>query len=112
MDDEVPFPSHINRHGGVYQYVRRIPDDIRDAFPSSRIQRSLRTRDQAEARAMAVRVAAEVEAQFALAHRKKGVILCVTPVDDWTRVDRQTLADWFTATLIEDDHRKSLPAHR
>lgn len=108
MDDDMPFPSHVTRRGAVYQYVRRIPDDIRDAFPSSRIQRSLRTRDPAEARALAARVAVEVEAQFALARRKKGVTLAVTPVDDWAWTDWRMLADWFTATLIEDDHRKSL----
>lgn len=59
-----------------------------------------------EARALAARVAVEV--QFALARRKKGVTLAVTPVDGWAWTDWQTLADWFTATLIEDEHRKSL----
>lgn len=83
MDDDMPFPSHVTRRGAVHQYVRRIPDDIRDAFVSSRIQKSLRIRDPTEALALAARVAAEVEAQFALARRKKGVTLAATPVDDW-----------------------------
>ena len=41
---------------------------------------------------------------------RRGVTLGFTPVDGWAWKDWQTLADWFTATLIEDDHRKTLTA--
>lgn len=38
MDDEdVPFASHITKRGRIYQYVRRVPEDLADAFPFSRI---------------------------------------------------------------------------
>ena len=49
MDDEMPFASHITKRGRVYQYVRRVPEDIADGFAFTRVQRSLRTTDRATA---------------------------------------------------------------
>ena len=36
MDDEMPFASHITKRGRIYQYVRRVPDDIANSFPFAR----------------------------------------------------------------------------
>ena len=47
MDDEMPFASHIVRRGRIYQYIRRVPEDLADGFPYSSVQRSLRTPDRA-----------------------------------------------------------------
>ena len=108
MDDELPFAAHIVRRGPVYQYVRRIPDDVRDASPLSRIQRSLRTREKAHAFSAAASVHAEVERQFAAARRAKGVTLHVIPLDGWEGPDWQKLADWFEASLSEQDWQARL----
>lgn len=99
----MPFASHIVKRGRMYQYVRRVPEDIADRFPYSRIQRSLRTPEKARAFEAAARVHAEVEQQFAHARRNKGATLDLTPVDDWEWPDWRLLADWFKAILIEDD---------
>ena len=48
-DDEMTFASHVIKRGSVYRYIRRVPDNIRGAMATSRIQRSLRTRDKADA---------------------------------------------------------------
>jgi hypothetical protein len=109
MDDEdVPFASHITKRGRIYQYVRRVPEDLADAFPFSRIQRSLRTVDRATAYEAGARVHSEVEKQFAGARRKKGATLNVIPIDGWDWSDWRLLADWFKATLVEDDWRARL----
>ena len=106
MDDEdVPFASHITKRGRIYQYVRRVPEDLADAFPFSRIQRSLRTADRATAYEAGARVHSDVEKQFAGARRKKGATLNVIPTDGWDWSDWRLLADWFKATLVEDDWR-------
>ena len=110
MDDEMPFASHIVKRGRMYQYVRRVPEDIADRFPYSRIQRSLRTPEKARAFEAAARVHAEVEQQFAHARRNKGATLDLMPVDDWEWPDWRLLADWFKAVLIEDDWQVSLEA--
>jgi hypothetical protein len=102
MDDELPFASHIVRRGRTYQYVRRVPADLIDAFPFSRVQRSLRTPGGAVAYEAGARVHSEVERQFAAARRKKGTTLNVIPVGD------SQLADWFGAALLEADWRERL----
>ncbi len=102
-DDEMAFASHVTKRGSVYQYVRRVPDDIRDAVATSRIQRSLRTRVKAEAYKAAAAVHDEVEKQFAFARRSKGVTIDVIPIGDWEWSDWQALADWFKADLVERD---------
>ncbi|WP_428040676.1 DUF6538 domain-containing protein [Devosia psychrophila] len=37
-------PAHVALGNGVYQYVRRVPEDLVHAFAGPRIQRSLKTR--------------------------------------------------------------------
>jgi hypothetical protein len=49
-----------------------------------------------------------VEKQFAGARRKKGATLNVIPTDGWDWSDWRLLADWFKATLVEDDWRARL----
>jgi hypothetical protein len=105
MDDKMAFASHIVKRGEIYWYVRRVPKDIADAFPLRRVQRSLRTNDRATAYAVGARVHAEIEAQFAAARRNKGATLDLVPTDDWTWPDWRALAEWFKATLADEDWR-------
>ncbi|MGO9772052.1 MAG: DUF6538 domain-containing protein [Roseiarcus sp.] len=104
----MPFASHITKRGRMYQYVRRVPEDIADGFAFSRVQRSLRTTDRATAYEAGARVHFEVEKQFAAARRKKGTTINVIPVDDWDWLDWSQLADWFNAVLCEEDWRVRL----
>jgi hypothetical protein len=46
--------NHITRRKGMCQYVRRVPEDLRDAFPFARVQKSLGTRDARVAREAAL----------------------------------------------------------
>jgi hypothetical protein len=108
MDDDLAFASHITKRGRIYQYIRRVPDDLADVFPFARIQRSLRTSDRAAAYAAASHVHAEFEKHFTVLRRKKGAAIGIIPTDDWTWSDWSQLAEWFKATLIEDDWRARL----
>jgi hypothetical protein len=108
MDDELPFASHITKRGRVYQNVRRVPEDLGDAFPFARVQRSLRTQDRATAYEAAARVRSEIEKRFAAARRKKGTTVNVIPIDDWDWTDWSQLADSFKAVLLDEDWRMRL----
>ena len=44
-DDDV-IANHITLRNDVCQYVRRVPEDLRDAFPFTRIQKSLGVRSR------------------------------------------------------------------
>ena len=103
MDDPMKLPPYVLLRGKVLQYVRRIPSDVAHAFPVIRIQRTLATPDAAEAYAAAARITTELDAQFAGIRREKGFTVGVIHVDSWTWSDWESLADWFKATLIEDD---------
>ena len=108
MSDEVAFSSHVIKRGEIYQYVRRIPEDVAHAFPIVRIQRSLKTRDKSKAYAAAAEVHQEVERRIAEARRAAGVTLDVISVADWTWPDWQALADWMHAWLLEEDWKERL----
>ena len=108
MDDELAFASHIAKRGRVYQYVCRVPEDLGDAFPFAKVQRSLRTQDRATAYEAAARVHSEIEKRFAAARRRKGTTVNAIPVDDWDWTDWRQLTDWFQAVLLDEDWRMRL----
>ncbi len=110
MDDDLPFASYITKRGRIYQYVRRVPEDLAGAFPFARVQRSLRTADSATAYKAGAHVHDEIEKRFAALRRKRGVTLDAIPTDGWTWPDWRHLADWFKASLVEDDWRARLKA--
>lgn len=104
MDDEsMPLPSHVTLRNGVYQYVRRVPDDIAEAFASARIQRSLKTRLPSEARIRSARIDIEIEKQFADARAKRGFRIEPVFNEGWTWPDWEKAFAWLTATWIEED---------
>jgi integrase len=41
--------KYLQMRGGVYQYVRRVPSELKDKYPSSTIRITLNTKDQSEA---------------------------------------------------------------
>ena len=102
-------PIHVTKRGDVYQYVRRIPDDIASAFKVSRIQRSLRTRDKARALSEAAKLNDAVELQFAEVRAKLGVAFDLCDISDWTAADWEEVARWFEARLVQDDLERRLP---
>lgn len=104
MDDEsVPLPTHVVRRNGVFQYVRRIPDDVASAFATTRIQRSLKTRLPTEARLRAAQIDREVDEQFAKARLKLGFELAPVQNEGWTWPDWEQFIDWLKASWIDED---------
>lgn len=112
MDEDMPFPAHVTKRGDSYQYVRRIPNELRNAFGMSRIQKSLRTSIRAEAFSAAARLNEEIERQFAEARAKIGISCELRDVGDWTAADWEAVATWFEARLIQDDLERRLPRMR
>ena len=49
--DELSVSHHIPLRGDVCEYVCRVPEELRAAFPFARVLKSLRARDEREARA-------------------------------------------------------------
>ncbi|MEO5807653.1 DUF6538 domain-containing protein [Devosia sp.] len=105
-------PPYVIRRGKVLQYVRRIPGDVAHAFPVIRIQRTLATVNVSEAYAAAGRITTELDAQFAGIRRERGFTIGVIHVDSWTWPDWEQLADWFKATLVEDDLKSLIMGRR
>lgn len=104
MDDEsVPLPTHVILRNGVYQYVRRIPDDVASAFATTRIQRSLKTRLPSEARLRAAQIDREIDEQFAKARLKLGFELAPVQNEGWTWPDWEQFVSWLKATWIDED---------
>ncbi|GJD43778.1 hypothetical protein AFCDBAGC_1633 [Methylobacterium cerastii] len=111
--DDVPVSNHLTLREGVFQYVRRVPEDLRDAFPFARVQRSLRTRDKRAARADALALDEVWDDHFAEARRRKGLSPgpdgpAALVAEGWTWPDWQALASWFGASLAEEDWRARL----
>lgn len=114
MADDDVIANHITLRNGVCQYVRRVPEDLRDAFSFTRIQKSLGTRDKRAARQAALALDQEWDRRFAEARQRRG--LATDPAGDlasldttaWTWPDWEALARWFEATLIEEDWRVRL----
>lgn len=113
MTDDLGVSNHLTIRNGVCQYVRRVPEDLRLAFPFARIQQSLRTRDQRKARAVALDLDRLWDGRFAEARRARGLSAgedgpaCIG-TDDWSWPDWQALATWFGASLAEEDWRARL----
>ncbi|MHA6691236.1 DUF6538 domain-containing protein [Devosia sp. A449] len=107
-DEEMALPTHVTRRNGVFQYVRRVPEDLSYAFSSPRIQRSLKTRVPSEARLRAAQVDIEIERQFAEARANKGIMVAVAISEGWKWPDWEQFAAWFKATLVEEDTQARL----
>ncbi len=97
MTDDMGISNHLTFRGGVCQYVRRVPEDLRAAFPFARVQTSLRTRDPRLARSAALKLDEEWDRRFAEARRAKGLDtapdgLAAIGTEGWTWPDWQALA--------------------
>ncbi|MEX6505891.1 DUF6538 domain-containing protein [Jiella sp. M17.18] len=102
-DDSMPLPNHVTCRNGVYQYVRRVPDDVADVFAAARIQRSLRTRSPSEARLRAAELDRDIEEQFVDARRRKGVVLEALPTAGWKWTEWRLVVDWLKASWLWED---------
>lgn len=112
-DDDVPVTSHLTARNGVCQYVRRVPEDLRDAFLFSRVQRSLRTRDYRMARQAALALDQEWDRRFGGARLQRGLASdadgpAALDTEAWSWEEWQALAGWFGATLQDEDWRARL----
>ncbi|WP_188855008.1 DUF6538 domain-containing protein [Aureimonas glaciei] len=102
-DDSMPLPNHVTCRDGVYQYVRRVPDDVADSFAKSRIQLSLKTRLPSEARLRATKLDEDLERQFADARRGKGISFEIIPTAGWTWNDWSKVVSWLKAHWLHED---------
>lgn len=102
-------PVHISQRGGVYQYVRRVPDELVAVFGCKRIQKSLRTRDEAVALSSAAKLNDEFERQVAAARGKLEIATELIDLAGWTAEDWTLVARWFEAQLIHEDLLRRLP---
>lgn len=113
MADDLGVSNHLTARAGVYQYVRRVPEDVRAAFPFARVQKSLGTRDQRQARATALDLDRQWDERFNEARQRSGVTVegfgpAVVSTANWTWPDWEALANWFGASLAEEDWRARL----
>ncbi|WP_029030522.1 DUF6538 domain-containing protein [Salinarimonas rosea] len=112
MAADVPISNHVTRRNGVYQYVRRVPEDVRCAFDFARVQKSLGTRNERIAREKAVALDRDWDHRFALEREKLGAAP-IAPGEDrptlstanWAWADWEALARWLELTLAEEDWR-------
>ncbi|NEU14596.1 hypothetical protein G3T14_21130 [Methylobacterium sp. BTF04] len=112
-DPDVPISNHLTMRNGICQYVRRVPEDVRDSFPFERIQKSLGTRDKRKARAEALTLDQVWDSQFSEARCRKGLSVdadgpASLGTEGWVWPDWQALASWFGASLAEEDWRARL----
>lgn len=113
MADDLGISNHLTTRNGMCQYVGRVPDDLRTAFPFARIQKSFRTRDPRKAREAALDLDRLWDGRFAEERRAKGLTSnedspASIGTDRWTWPDWQSLATWFGACLSEEDWRARL----
>lgn len=102
-DSDVPLPAHVVARNGVYQYVRRVPNDIVNAFEINRIQRSLKTRLPSEARLRAAELDIEYELQFDRVRAMVGQSTNAIESVSWTWPEWEQFVAWFRASLVEED---------
>lgn len=107
-DDSMPMPNHVTVRNGVYQYVRRVRDDVVEAFAMRRIQRSLKTRLPGEARLRAAQLDQDLERQFTAARLKLDPDPSTTTGSDWTWVEWEKVVAWLTATWLHEDRKARL----
>ncbi|WP_206454398.1 DUF6538 domain-containing protein [Aurantimonas marina] len=99
--------NHLTRRNGVWQYVRRVPEDLRDVFPFTRVQKSLRTEVERRAREVALDLDRLWDGRFAEARERKGLVsntgeLPSIRTEEWAWPDWEALAGWFEASLAEE----------
>jgi hypothetical protein len=107
-DDSMLLPSYVTSRKGVYQYVRRVPDDVADVFSAARIQRSLKTRVLGEARQRAAQLEADIERRSAEARRRKGIAITLRSTAGWTWKDWSQVVEWLRATWLSEDQSARL----
>ncbi|UIJ73887.1 DUF6538 domain-containing protein [Aurantimonas sp. HBX-1] len=113
MVAEVAISNHLTKRNGVWQYVRRVPEDLRGSFPFARIQKSLRTSVERQAREAALDLDRLWDRRFAEASERNGYArhdgeLPLINTDSWTWPDWEALAAWFKVALAEEDWQARL----
>ena len=103
MAAEVAVSNHLTKRNGVWHYVRRVPEDLRASFPFARVQKSLRTSVERQARAAALDLDQVWDRRFRDARERTGLACdgdepSVLSTDSWTWPDWEALAAWFEAS--------------
>ena len=111
----MPASTNLTRRGKVWHFCLRVPADVAPYLGKSRIQFSLRTAHEAEARRRALSENTTWQERFAEIRSARGLVAEI-PVagaldtSGWTWPDWQVLADWLEATLLEEDLQERLRA--
>ena len=113
MAAEVAVSNHLTKRNGVWHYVRRVPEDLRASFPFARVQKSLRTSVERQARAAALDLDQVWDRRFRDARERAGLACdgdepSALSTDSWTWPDWEALATWFGASLAEEDWQARL----
>ncbi|KPQ09098.1 MAG: hypothetical protein HLUCCO17_16285 [Saliniramus fredricksonii] len=109
MAHNMALPTHVTKRNGIYQYVRRVPDDVAGHIGRTRIQTSLKTHDMRIARERAFELDQAWDRRFDEARLAIGNVsrdgdtgTWLSTVK-WSREDWTNLAKWVELTLIEED---------
>jgi hypothetical protein len=108
MSDSMPASTNLTRRGKVWHFCLRVPADVAPHLGKSRIQFSLRTVHEAEARRLALAESTRWQERFDEVRSARGLI-AERPVagaldtTGWTWPDWQALADWIEAVFLEED---------
>ncbi|WP_457093007.1 DUF6538 domain-containing protein [Microvirga sp. P5_D2] len=100
MSDSVSASTNLTKRGSTYQFVLRVPKDVVDEIGKRRIQFSLGTGNEIEARRLALPEAEKWEKRFAEIRAKKGLV-AERPVagaldtTGWTWPAWEALAAWW-----------------
>ncbi len=109
MMQNMRLPTHVTHRKGIYQYVRRVPDDVAAHLGLKRVQKSLRTRDVAVAKKRAFVLDEEWTRRFDEARTAIGRLprnRADDPLIETTAWDHESwirLAEWVGYTLLQDD---------
>ena len=109
MAHNMALPTHVTKRNGIYQYVRRVPDDVAGHIGRTRIQTSLKTHDMRIARERAFELDQAWDRRFDEARLAIGNVsrdgdtgTWLSTVK-WSREDWAKLAKWIELTLTEED---------
>lgn len=101
--------TNLTRRGAVWQFVLRVPKDLVPEIGKQRIQFSLLTENETEARRRALPHTEQWEARFRELREQKGLV-AERPVagaletTDWTWPDWEALAKWIGARMLDEDY--------
>ena len=115
MSDPVGASTNLTKRGSTWQFVLRVPSDLVPEVGRKRIQLTLGTTSETEARRRTLPHLQTWEARFAVIRARRGLnpdlpLNGALDTAGWTWPDWEALARWLEASLLEDDWQERLRA--